>query len=100
MSMACLRLPTCYATRDGMQDCAILQWTPSIAPKRNGVFYRRPAAAQWEDDLFVGALAGQHLPPLDIEGGRIIKQERLLTDAGSPHTRCTQCAGWIFRRHH
>lgn len=64
--------------KDGMQD-AILQWTPSIAPS-GMAFYTGDQLPQWKGDLFVGALAGQHLRRLDIEGGRIIKQERLLTD--------------------
>jgi glucose/arabinose dehydrogenase len=42
-------------------------------------FYTGDALPQWKGDLFVGALAGQHLRRLVIEGGRIVKQERLLT---------------------
>ncbi len=67
--------------KDGMQD-GILQWTPSIAPS-GMAFYTGDKLPQWKGDLFVGALAGQHLRRLDIEGGRIIKQERLLTDLES-----------------
>ena len=67
--------------KDGMED-AIVQWTPSIAPS-GMAFYTGDQLPQWKGDLFVGALAGQHLRRLDIEGGRIIKQERLLTDLES-----------------
>lgn len=62
---------------DGMED-PLLQWTPSIAPS-GMAFYTGDALPQWKGDLFVGALAGQHLRRLVIEGGRIVKQERLLT---------------------
>lgn len=67
--------------KDGMQD-PIVQWTPSIAPS-GMAFYMGDKLPQWKGDLFVGALAGQHLRRLDIEGGRIIKQERLLADLES-----------------
>lgn len=63
--------------KDGMQD-ALVQWTPSIAPS-GMTFYTGDKMPQWKGDLFVGALAGQHLRRLDIEGGRVIKQEKLLT---------------------
>ncbi len=64
--------------KEGMED-AIVQWTPSIAPS-GMAFYTGNELPQWKGDLFVGALAGQHLRRLDIESGRIIKQERLLAD--------------------
>ena len=63
--------------KDGMQD-PLVHWTPSIAPS-GMAFYTGDKMPQWKGDLFVGALAGQHLRRLDIEGGHIIKQEKLLT---------------------
>lgn len=62
---------------DGMED-PLVHWTPSIAPS-GMAFYTGDKMPQWRGDLFVGALAGQHLRRLDIEGGRVIKQEKLLT---------------------
>jgi len=62
---------------DGMED-SLVHWTPSIAPS-GMAFYTGDKMPQWRGDLFVGTLAGQHLRRLDIEGGRIIKQEKLLT---------------------
>jgi glucose/arabinose dehydrogenase len=62
---------------DGMED-PLLQWTPSIAPS-GMAFYTGDKMPQWRGDLFIGTLAGQHLRRLDIEGGRVIKQEKLLT---------------------
>ncbi|MFN7112892.1 MAG: PQQ-dependent sugar dehydrogenase [Alphaproteobacteria bacterium] len=61
----------------GMED-PLLHWTPSIAPS-GMAFYTGDKMPQWRGDLFVGALAGRHLRRLDIEGGRIIRQEKLLT---------------------
>lgn len=64
--------------KDGMEN-AIVQWTPSIAPS-GMAFYTGDKMPQWRGDLFVGALAGQHLRRLDITGGgAIIRQEKLLT---------------------
>lgn len=60
----------------GMED-PVLHWTPSIAPS-GMAFYTGDKMPQWRGDLFVGALAGQHLRRLDIEGGRVIRQEKLL----------------------
>lgn len=63
--------------KNGMQD-PLVQWTPSIAPS-GMTFYTGDKMPQWRGDLFIGTLAGQHLRRLDIEGGRVIKQEKLLT---------------------
>lgn len=54
-------------------------WVPSIAP--SGMeFYTGNRFAEWRGDLFVGALAARALYRLDIEGGRIVGQEMLLTE--------------------
>lgn len=53
------------------------QWTPSIAPS-GMAFYTGTAFPEWNGDLFVGALRGQMLVRLDVEGGRIVGEERLL----------------------
>ncbi len=63
-------------TAPGMED-PILQWTPSIAPS-GMAFYEGDQFPNWQGDLFVGALAGQHLRRLELEGDKIIAQETLL----------------------
>lgn len=55
----------------------ILQWTPSIAPS-GMAFYTGEAFPDWQGDLFVGALAGQYLERLELEGEQVVAQERLL----------------------
>jgi glucose/arabinose dehydrogenase len=52
-------------------------WDPSIAPS-GMAFYSGDLFPQWKGDLFVGALRAQMLVRLDIEGGRIAGEERLL----------------------
>lgn len=55
----------------------VIYWTPSIAP--SGMeFYTGNKIPQWTGDLFVGALAGQHLRRLEVDGKRVVAQEVLL----------------------
>ncbi|MFW5976161.1 MAG: PQQ-dependent sugar dehydrogenase [Alkalispirochaetaceae bacterium] len=56
----------------------LLHWTPSIAPS-GMVFYRGEAFADWEGDLFVGALAGRHLRRVELRSDRPVSQEELLS---------------------
>lgn len=57
------------------------QWTPSIAPS-GMAFYTGSAFPAWQGSLFVGALRGQMLVRLELEGNRVVREERLLTDLG------------------
>lgn len=59
----------------------IYHWTPSIAPS-GMAFYTGDAFPGWRGDLFVGALKLTHLARLEIEGGEVVAEERLLDDAG------------------
>ncbi|MFM9860051.1 PQQ-dependent sugar dehydrogenase [Pseudoxanthobacter sp. M-2] len=61
---------------EGMEQ-PIYQWTPSIAPS-GMAYYTGTAFPEWNGDLFVGALRGQMLVRLDIEGDRVVGEERLL----------------------
>ena len=61
---------------EGMEQ-PIYQWTPSIAPS-GMAYYTGTAFPEWNGDLFVGALRSQMLVRLDIEGGRVVGEERLL----------------------
>lgn len=47
----------------------VLEWTPSIAPS-GLVFIDSPLFPEWRGDLFVGALAGQHLRRVDLDAAR------------------------------
>ena len=66
-------------TKDGMEQ-PIYFWTPSIAP--SGMAFYTGSAAEWAGNLFVGALAGQHLSRLVLDGERIVAEEKLLVDLG------------------
>lgn len=51
-------------------------WTPSIAPS-GMVFYTGDRYPQWTGNLFVGALAKQHVARLVIRDGKVVEEERL-----------------------
>jgi len=54
-------------------------WVPSIAPS-GMAFYTGNVFPEWKGNLFVGALAGQALVRLVLNGDRVVAEERLLTD--------------------
>jgi aldose sugar dehydrogenase len=57
-------------------------WTPDIAPA--GIsFYTGKLFPEWQQSLFVGALAGKHLVRLVLKGERVTAEERLLTELDS-----------------
>ncbi|GAB4211208.1 MAG: PQQ-dependent sugar dehydrogenase [Synechococcales cyanobacterium] len=56
----------------------IWHWTPSIAPS-GMAFYQGDVFPEWQGDLFVGALAGQHLARLQVEGESVRQEEQLLS---------------------
>jgi glucose/arabinose dehydrogenase len=52
-------------------------WDPSIAPS-GMAFYAGDAVPAWTGDLFVGALKDQLIARLEVEGGKVTGEERLL----------------------
>ncbi len=55
----------------------VYYWDPAVAPS-GMVFYSSDHIKEWENNLFVGALRGQHIIRLLIHDNRIIGEERLL----------------------
>ena len=54
-------------------------WTPSISPS-GMAFYTGTRFPSWQGDLFVGALSGKCLIRLDLENGKVLREERLLKE--------------------
>ena len=54
-------------------------WVPSIAPS-GMMFYTGDLFPEWKGNLFVGAMAGQHLVRLVLNGERVVAEEKLLVD--------------------
>jgi glucose/arabinose dehydrogenase len=65
--------------KEGMAQ-PIYYWVPSIAPS-GMAFYDGEAFPEWRGDLFVGALRSQLLARLELEGERVVAEERLLEGA-------------------
>ena len=59
----------------------VYYWVPSIAPC-GMVFYSSNVIPQWKGNLFLGALAGNHLNRLELVGKKVVKEERLLQNKG------------------
>jgi len=57
-------------------------WDPSIAPS-GMAFVTSEKYPDWQGDLLVGALRGQHLAKLSLEGNRITGETQLLADLGA-----------------
>jgi glucose/arabinose dehydrogenase len=63
-------------SRDGMEQ-PVKYWVPSIAPS-GMAFYTGDLFPKWKGSLFVGALAGQMLVRLPVNGTAVGSEERLL----------------------
>ncbi|MBN8938765.1 MAG: PQQ-dependent sugar dehydrogenase [Rhizobiales bacterium] len=59
----------------------LVHWTPSIAPS-GLTFYTGTLFPAWRGNLISGALAGQMLVRIVLDGERVVEQKRLLTDLG------------------
>ena len=68
------------AEMPGMEQ-PIKYWVPSIAPS-GMAFYQGDLFAAWKGSLFVGALAGQMLVRLTLNGDKVTSEERLLKGIG------------------
>lgn len=62
--------------KPGMEQ-PIHYWVPSIAPS-GMAFYTGERFARWKGNLFVGALRDQMLVRLQLDGPKVVKEERLL----------------------
>ena len=64
--------------REGMEQ-PVYYWDPVIAPS-GMAFYDADLFPAWKGSLFVGALAGEHIARLTLDGERVVGEERLLVD--------------------
>ena len=64
--------------REGLEQ-PVYYWDPVIAPS-GMAFYNADAMPEWQGNLFIGALAGEHISRLVLEGGRVLYEERLLSE--------------------
>ena len=62
--------------KEGMEQ-PLYYWVPSIAPS-GMAFYSGERFPKWRGNLFVGALRDQMLVRLQLDGEKVVKEERLL----------------------
>jgi glucose/arabinose dehydrogenase len=65
--------------KPGMEQ-PIHYWVPSIAPS-GMAFYAGDKFPRWRGNLFVGALRDRMLVRLEVDGAKVVKEERLLRNA-------------------
>jgi glucose/arabinose dehydrogenase len=64
------------SAKEGMAQ-PVHYWVPSISPS-GMAFYQGDAFPQWQGDLLVGALSGELLARLELDGEQVAGEERLL----------------------
>lgn len=65
---------------EGMEE-PVYYWDPVIAPS-GMTFYSSNDMPEWQNNLFIGGLRGQHISRLIIEDNKVVGEERLLKDLG------------------
>ena len=81
--------------KQGMEQ-PIHYWDPSIAPS-GMAFVTSDKYPAWQGDLLVGALRGQHLAKLDLDGQKVIGEERVLEGLEERIRDVRQAPdGWIY----
>ena len=67
--------------REGMEQ-PLHYWVPSIAPSGMAFLTSDRYGAEWKGDLFVGSLKFGYLARLELEGGRVVREHKLLQGVG------------------
>ena len=57
-------------------------WTPSIAPSGMAFLRSDRYGPQWQGSLFVGSLKFRYLARLELQGERVVREEKLLQSVG------------------
>jgi len=67
----------------------VYYWDPVVSPS-GMTFYAGNRVAEWQNNLFIGALSGQHIVRLVIDNNRVVGEERLLASEGQRFRDITQ----------
>jgi len=67
----------------------IYYWDPVVSPS-GMTFYKGNRIPEWENNLFIGALSGQHIIRLAITNNKVTGEERLLAGEGQRFRDITQ----------
>lgn len=63
--------------RAGMEQ-PVYQWTPSMAPSGMAFVTSARYGPAWQGSLLVGALKFRYLARLELQGGKVVREEKLL----------------------
>ncbi|SHM41988.1 Glucose/arabinose dehydrogenase, beta-propeller fold [Chitinophaga jiangningensis] len=66
--------------KNGMEQ-PVYYWDPVVSPS-GMTFYAGKRVPEWENNLFLGALSGQHIVRLVFSNNKVIGEERLLAGEG------------------
>jgi aldose sugar dehydrogenase len=66
--------------KPGMEQ-PIYYWDPSIAPS-GMAFYTGDRFPAWKGNILIGALAGQMLVRVELDGEKVVREERMLRELG------------------
>lgn len=78
-------------------EAPVTHWVPSIAPSGMAFLTSDRYGDAWKGNLFVGALSGRLLARLQLDGRRVVREERLLTDLGERIRDVRQGPdGWLY----
>jgi glucose/arabinose dehydrogenase len=69
------------SARGGLEQ-PLHHWTPSIAPSGMAFLTSDRYGPAWKGSLFVGSLKFQFLNRVELAGGKVVREERLLGDLG------------------
>ncbi|MBI3146264.1 MAG: PQQ-dependent sugar dehydrogenase [Pseudogulbenkiania sp.] len=72
-----LGLPIGEGTHKAGMEQPLKVWVPSIAPS-GMAFYQGKPFARWQNDLLIGALRGEMLVRLKLDGEKAVEEERML----------------------
>lgn len=65
--------------KSGMEQ-PLHYWTPSIAPSGMTFLKSERYGKGWQGSLFVGSLKYQYLNRIELQGGKVVREEKLLQD--------------------
>ncbi|MDX5363013.1 MAG: PQQ-dependent sugar dehydrogenase [Pseudazoarcus pumilus] len=76
------RLPFGDATERAGVEAPVHYWVPTSIAPAGMVFHSGKVWPQWKGDLFIGALRGQMLVRLEMDGDRVVAEHRMLEKPG------------------
>ncbi|MGC4038976.1 MAG: PQQ-dependent sugar dehydrogenase [Chitinophagaceae bacterium] len=73
----------------------VYYWDPVISP--SGIcFYKGNAIPEWNNNLFLASLSGQHIDRLVIKNNKVVGEERLLADKNERFRDITYLNGMLY----